>query len=214
MMEHVNALLIFACMMLVFIGNFPHYGVGTWRTVADCQENALVKLPFTITTRKPLVEAATMSVNLCTAYRLLVDNLQNSPHPDVVVLQNAGNSGVGRAVVQLARLLSGDKRYKLPQIKTLSIIRQREDSEAHEALVGELKSLGSTWVRTDTECNDALWQKKWYIDSPNRVLAFNAVCGRSASDLARLLSYVYCFTFRWNLSQFDHVLALMFFVSD
>jgi len=82
---------------------------GTWRTNAIAQPQQLQKLPDDI----GLVAAATMSVNLFSAYRMLKDF--GTSRGDVII-QNAANSGVGRAVIQLAKLWG---------IETINVIRNR-----------------------------------------------------------------------------------------
>jgi trans-2-enoyl-CoA reductase len=70
--------------------------------------DSILKIPNDI----PAAYAATIGVNPSTAYRLLKDfaNLQ----PGDYVMQNAANSMVGYAVVQIARLMG---------LKTINIIR-------------------------------------------------------------------------------------------
>jgi len=61
-----------------------------------------------------VLSAATLAVNPCTAYRMLTDfGGQTRP-----VVQNGANSGVGVAVIQLARELG---------IKTVNIVRKRPE---------------------------------------------------------------------------------------
>ena len=83
-------------------------GFGTWRESAISDEDSLLKVPNNI----PAVYASTLSVNPCTAYRLLRDfrNLK----PGDVIIQNGANSMVGMAVIQMALQLG---------IKTINIIR-------------------------------------------------------------------------------------------
>ena len=52
-------------------------GLGTWRTEAVFSEEALIGIPKDI----PLQSAATLGVNPCTAYRMLVDFEQLQPGP-------------------------------------------------------------------------------------------------------------------------------------
>lgn len=53
----------------------PHPDSGTWRTEAVFSEEALIGVPKDI----PLQSAATLGVNPCTAYRMLVDFEQLQP---------------------------------------------------------------------------------------------------------------------------------------
>ncbi|KAJ3598486.1 hypothetical protein NHX12_001997 [Muraenolepis orangiensis] len=63
-------------------------GLGTWRTAAVMTEKSLIPLPRDI----PLMSAATLGVNPCTALRMLSD-FQALRAGDTVI-QNAANSGV------------------------------------------------------------------------------------------------------------------------
>lgn len=53
----------------------PHPATGTWRTEAVFSEEELIGIPKDI----PLQSAATLSVNPCTAYRMLLDFEQLQP---------------------------------------------------------------------------------------------------------------------------------------
>lgn len=55
------------------------------------------------------------------------------------LIQNGANSGVGQAVIQIAKYLN---------IKTINVIRDRPDLEA---LKSYLSSLGATYVVTENE---------------------------------------------------------------
>ena len=71
----------------------------------------------------PVHEAAMLTVNPCTAYRLLEDN--GVREGETVVL-NAATSGVGRALLQLAR----DRG-----IHTIAMCRPRQSAEATEEVL-------------------------------------------------------------------------------
>lgn len=58
-----------------FITTLPHPDSGTWRTEAVFSEETLIGIPKDI----PLQSAATLGVNPCTAYRMLVDFEQLQP---------------------------------------------------------------------------------------------------------------------------------------
>ena len=81
---------------------------GTWREEAKAAETDVDRIPNDI----PVGYAACLGVNPCTAYRLLRDfgNLQ----PGDYIIQNAANSMVGVAVVQLANMMG---------IKTINVVR-------------------------------------------------------------------------------------------
>lgn len=102
---------------------------GKWRSHGIISINDLIKIPSDI----PIESAATLSVNPCTAYRLLKDfvNLEKGD----TVIQNGGNSGVGQAVIQLGKLWN---------INVVNIIRNRE--QGMNELVDFLKSIGAEHV--------------------------------------------------------------------
>lgn len=145
-------------------------GWGTWRTHAVCKAHQVMKIPNNI----PVVSAATMAVNPCTAYRMLHDFVPLRPGD--VIIQNASNSGVGQAVIQLAASM---------KLTTVNVIRNRPECDQ---LVEMLKGLGATHVITDTELNSkdgaALFKS-----IPKPKLAFNGVGGKAAGDMARVLAY-------------------------
>ncbi|KAK4493705.1 hypothetical protein PRZ48_014890 [Zasmidium cellare] len=111
-------------------------GFGTWRTHAQTTADNLVP----IKNRDGLKpeQVGTVSVNPCTAYRMLKDFVDLQPGDWFI--QNGANSGVGRAAIQLAKLWG---------YKSINIVRKRETG--HEALVSDLKSLGADAVITDEE---------------------------------------------------------------
>lgn len=71
--------------------------LGTWRTHGIYQDSQLFPIPFA--EGLPTTTLATLLVNPPTAYRLLKDFVQLK-QGDVVV-QNGGNSAVGRYVIQV-----------------------------------------------------------------------------------------------------------------
>ncbi|XP_016342363.1 trans-2-enoyl-CoA reductase, mitochondrial [Sinocyclocheilus anshuiensis] len=85
-------------------------GIGTWRTAAVLKADDLVTLPKDI----PVLSAATLGVNPCTAFRMLTDFEELKPGDTVI--QNAANSGVGHAVIRIAAAKS---------IQTINVIRDR-----------------------------------------------------------------------------------------
>ncbi|NWU72366.1 MECR protein, partial [Pterocles burchelli] len=106
-------------------------GLGTWRTQGVFPEEMLLKVPSDI----PVLCAATLSVNPCTAYRMLADFETLAPGDSVI--QNAANSGVGQAVIQIA---------KASGIKTINVVRDRPDLPK---LVERLTALGADHVVTE-----------------------------------------------------------------
>lgn len=135
----------------------------TWSTHTTVSGDSLFKLPPEI---DPL-QAAMLKVNPATAWRLL--NGIEPTQPGDWIVQNAGNSAVGRCVIQLARDLG---------IRTISFVRRSE-------LIDELQQLGGDQVFLDDE--EGLAAAKSVLGGANAALAFNAVGGESALRLMKLL---------------------------
>ncbi|XP_075801756.1 enoyl-[acyl-carrier-protein] reductase, mitochondrial isoform X1 [Microtus pennsylvanicus] len=144
-------------------------GLGTWRTEAVFSEEALIGIPKDI----PLQSAATLGVNPCTAYRMLVDFEQLQPGDSVI--QNASNSGVGQAVIQIASAL---------RLKTINVVRDRPDIQK---LTDRLKNLGADYVLTEEELRIPE-TKTIFKDVPLPRLALNCVGGKSSTELLRHLA--------------------------
>jgi len=136
---------------------------ATWATHTVATADALFKLPAAI---DPL-QAAMLKVNPATAWRLL-HGFGKLEHGDWIV-QNAGNSAVGRCVIQLARALG---------IRSLSLVRRPE-------LIAQLQQLGGDVVLLDDEAG--LAAGKAALGGACAALAFNAVGGDSALRLMNLL---------------------------
>ncbi|XP_005395041.1 PREDICTED: trans-2-enoyl-CoA reductase, mitochondrial isoform X2 [Chinchilla lanigera] len=144
-------------------------GLGTWRTEAVFSEEALIEIPSDI----PLQSAATLGVNPCTAYRMLVDFEQLQPGDSVI--QNASNSGVGQAVIQIAAALG---------LRTINVVRDRPDIQK---LANRLKDLGAKHVITEEELRKPE-TKNLFKDMPQPRLALNCVGGKSSTELLRHLA--------------------------
>lgn len=136
---------------------------STWSSHTTVQAECLFKLPSGI---DPL-QGAMLKVNPATAWRLL--HGFGFPGRDSFVVQNAGNSAVGRCVIQLARGLG---------VRSISFVRRAE-------LFDELLALGADHVFTDDD--DGLAAAKAVMGGSNAALAFNAVGGESALRLMKLL---------------------------
>ncbi|XP_063274792.1 enoyl-[acyl-carrier-protein] reductase, mitochondrial isoform X1 [Prinia subflava] len=143
-------------------------GLGTWRTRGVFPEEMLLKVPSDI----PVLCAATLSVNPCTAFRVLADFESLAPGDSVI--QNAANSGVGQAVIQIARA-SG--------IKTINVVRDRPDLPK---LVERLMGLGADHVVTE-EMLRKPEMKYIFKSTPRPRLALNCVGGKSTTDMLRHL---------------------------
>lgn len=136
---------------------------STWASHTSVPADVLFKIPSEI---DPL-QAAMLKVNPATAWQLL-HGFGRLKEGDFIV-QNVGNSAVGRCVIQLARDLG---------ILTISFVRREE-------LFGELLALGADYVFLDDE--SGLVAAKEVMAGANAALAFNAVGGDSALRLMKLL---------------------------
>ncbi|EGX52525.1 hypothetical protein AOL_s00043g19 [Orbilia oligospora ATCC 24927] len=143
---------------------------GTWRTYAQAREANLIMIPDKEGISP--VQAATISVNPSTAYRMLNDFAGLEPGDYFV--QNAANSGVGRSAIQIGRLWG---------LKSINIVRDRPGIQK---LKEELRSLGGTEVITEAEAKDRRSMAKMTGGQPVK-LALNCVGGESATNLARIL---------------------------
>ncbi|MFU8892364.1 MAG: MDR family NADPH-dependent oxidoreductase [Luteolibacter sp.] len=137
---------------------------GTWASHVSVPPDRLIKLPEAIDMR----QAAMLKVNPATAWRLL-HGFRGMERGEWVV-QNAGNSGVGRCLIQLASSLG---------IRTISMVRNPE-------LAGELEALGADHVLIDNA--DGLARALEILGGRKAVLACNAVGGESALRLMNLLA--------------------------
>lgn len=143
-------------------------GLGTWRTQAVLPEDDVISVPNDI----PLVSAATLGVNPCTAFRMLSDFEDLNPGDSVI--QNAANSGVGQAVIQIAAARG---------INTINVIRDRPE---FTELSDKLKAIGASHVIKE----EALRKheiKELFKTCPKPKLALNGVGGKSATELLRHL---------------------------
>ncbi|XP_040193212.1 enoyl-[acyl-carrier-protein] reductase, mitochondrial isoform X1 [Rana temporaria] len=145
-------------------------GLGTWRSEGVFSEAALVRVPSDIS----IEIAATLSVNPCTAYRLLSDF--ETLRPGDSVIQNASNSGVGQAVIQIAASLG---------ITTINIVRDRPELQN---LVQRLHDLGADHVITEEQLRKPE-MKDLFRTCPRPRLALNCVGGKSTTEMLRHLDY-------------------------
>ena len=148
------------------VGDFviPLHSGGTWTQQLVAPEGYFAKLPDRI----DLVQASMLRINPVTAWRLLEDYVELVPGDWIV--QNAANSGVGRALIQIARQRG---------IRTLNFVRRAE-------LISELKDLGADEVLVDDDAGvDAARQ---IVEHNPPRLAANAVGGDSAVRLMDVLA--------------------------
>ncbi|XP_031145311.1 enoyl-[acyl-carrier-protein] reductase, mitochondrial isoform X2 [Sander lucioperca] len=145
-------------------------GLGTWRTEAVLAEDDVISLSNDI----PLLSAATLGVNPCTAFRMLSDFEDLKPGDSVI--QNAANSGVGQAVIQIAAARG---------INTINVVRDRPE---FTQLSDRLKAMGGTHVIKE-EALRRPEMKELFKTCPKPKLALNGVGGKSATELLRHLQF-------------------------
>src|SRR5213595_1230424 len=142
----------------------PH-NIGTWRDAVAVKADELVVVPAGI---KP-VHAAMLKINPMTAWRLLHDYVDLARGDWLI--QNAGNSAAGRAVIQVAHELG---------YKTVNVVRRAE-------LVGELRAEGGDVVLVDGEkLRDEVKNATGGVAIR---LGLNSVGGESALRLANCLAF-------------------------
>ncbi|KAJ2342256.1 mitochondrial 2-enoyl thioester reductase, partial [Coemansia sp. RSA 2671] len=120
---------------------------GTWCTRTVVGRSALVEVPAGWRLGVDSLTVGSMKVNPCSAFRLLRDYAQLAPGDWII--QNGANSGVGRAVIQMARLMG---------VHTVNVVRDRSPEE-YESLDRELSALGADLVVRDSDLG-AEWFKK------------------------------------------------------
>lgn len=99
-----------------------------------------------------------------------------------VVIQNGATSGVGQAVIQLARHLG---------IRTINVVRKRAEQKDTDALTQQLQRMGADMVVTEDVLSTPEMRKLLDANKLSKpVLALNCVGGQSSTDLLRLLAYV------------------------
>ena len=140
----------------------PH-GTGAWQTHLLSPAKGLVKIPRGI----PIEQAATAFVNPPTALLLLkeVTNLE----PGDWVIQNAANSAVGIAVIQIAKHLG---------LRTINLVRREE-------LCQPLIELGADIVLLDNDDYPKALDDITHGLKPQ--LALNSIGGQSAYRLCKTL---------------------------
>lgn len=137
---------------------------GTWTEEMVCPARALVPLPPGLDSE----QASMLAVNPATAWLLLHRFGQLAPGSWVV--QNAANSGVGRAVIGIARHVG---------LRTLNVVRRPE-------LIDELRQAGGDVVVTEEV--DLRAGVESLCGGMRPMLALNAVGGSSALNVANALA--------------------------
>jgi mitochondrial enoyl-[acyl-carrier protein] reductase / trans-2-enoyl-CoA reductase len=142
----------------------PH-NIGTWREAVAVKASELIAVPPEIDP----VQASMLKINPLTAWRLLHDYVDLARGDWVI--QNAANSGAGRAVIQIARELG---------FKTVNVVRRAE-------LIEELRTEGGDVVLVDHEkLRDEV---KSATNGALIRLGLNSVGGDSALRLANCLAF-------------------------
>ncbi len=145
--------------LVMFVGRS-----STWASHVAVPAESLFKLPPEIDP----IQAAMLKVNPATAWQLL--HGFRKLEKGAWIVQNVGNSAVGRCVIQLARDLG---------IRTISFVRRMGVFE-------ELMALGADHIFLDDEAG--FLAAKDVLGGANASLAFNAVGGESALRLMKLLA--------------------------
>ena len=151
--------------------------MGTWRTHLQVDEEQVLKIDDK-SGLTPL-QVGTVSVNPCTAYRMLKDFTSWDWGAGEWFIQNGANSGVGRAAIQLG------KEWGL---KSINVIRERP---GWEELKTELEGLGATKVVTEEQLMRKDFRdmiQEWTRGGREPIkLGLNCVGGKSATALAKVL---------------------------
>jgi NADPH:quinone reductase-like Zn-dependent oxidoreductase len=143
----------------------PTAAVGTWQESLIADQHALIEVPPGLSER----QAAMLLVNPTTAWIMLNDTLRVKPGEWLI--QNAGNSAVGRFVIAIARTQG---------IRTISVVRRPE-------LADELRALGADEVICDAD-QDVVERAKAVTGGKGPRYALDSVAGASGSALARALA--------------------------
>ena len=142
----------------------PHH-IGTWREALIARPEEILTLPQDI----DVLQAAMLKINPLTAWRLMHGYVDLKPGDWLI--QNAANSGAGRAVIQIARELG---------YKTINVVRRQD-------VVDELRQEGGDVVLLD---DDSLRQAVKDATAKASIrLGLNAVGGDSALRLMNTLAF-------------------------
>jgi len=141
---------------------------GTWRSHLVTKDSHWIKIRNDI----PAISAATMMINPCTALRMLLDFVPLGDGDWVI--QNGANSGVGQAVIQIAKTMG---------VNTVNVVRDREDIQQ---LKKKLTDMGGTIILTEEELRATQMWKGGEVKRP--VLGFNCVGGASSTEICKALA--------------------------
>ncbi|KAJ2636429.1 mitochondrial 2-enoyl thioester reductase [Coemansia sp. RSA 1694] len=119
-----------------------------------------------------------IKVNPSTAYRLLRDFV--GLRAGDWVIQNGANSGVGRAVIQLARPMG---------VHTINVVRDRAEEAEYAGLERELKGLGADIVVRDSDLGSDAFKAQVRALGKHAVrLGLNCVGGRMTLAMTKHLA--------------------------
>ena len=159
---------------------FKKQSFGTWRTHTQTKEELLLKIEDKSGVTP--VQVGTVSVNPCTAYRMLRDFPDGGLNDGDWFIQNGANSGVGRAAIQFGKLWG---------YKSINIVRERPKEEL-EQLKRELEGLGANVVITDKELEGKDIKDRmveWTNGGREKIrLGLNCVGGKMVNSMAKLLA--------------------------
>jgi len=114
--------------------------LGTWQSHTNLPADDVVKLARSEHLTE--TQAATMSVNMSTAYRMLKDYLPRPASPDTWIIQNGANSSVGQYLLQLCKAWN---------LGCIGLIRDRPNVEELKAYLTGLGSENKTRILTYEE---------------------------------------------------------------
>ena len=141
------------------------YRLGTWREAVNVPADKVIVVPAGVTDE----QAAMIKINPATALRMLTDFI--ALQPGDWVIQNASNSAVGRAVIEIAHRRG---------LRTVNVVRRPE-------LIEELRLAGAEVVIVDSE----RLADEVALVTEERLpkLGLNAVGGESALRVAGSLAH-------------------------
>jgi mitochondrial enoyl-[acyl-carrier protein] reductase / trans-2-enoyl-CoA reductase len=142
-------------------------GLGTWRSHAVFKASDVMAVPKSV----GIVDAAALTVNPCTSYRMLKDFVDLQPGDTVI--QNGANSSCGQYAIQLCHAW---------QVNCIGVVRNRPDIDELKKV---LKEMGAAEVLTEEELQTTAIFETGQYKVPK--LALNCVGGQSATELWRRL---------------------------
>ncbi|EGG12258.1 uncharacterized protein MELLADRAFT_89254 [Melampsora larici-populina 98AG31] len=151
--------------------------LGTWQSHTNLKATDLIKLSRS--EKLTEVQAATMAVNLATAFRLIKDYYHpEDPHfKDGWIIQNGANSSVGQFVIQLCKAWG---------IGCIGFVRDRPEIESLRSHLIGLGQPDRTKIITheEFESDESL---RTQLKSLNICLGFNCVSGSVTNQIMKVL---------------------------